>query len=141
MEIDISMCSFCLKIRGFKSISRRLGYACDTNSPREPSLSRGCSAGTARPRRSSGMAGRWKLSAGRAKERKARGAVRERNEAMLILLEAELSLLMAFGESEISNVKETFTSNRFVIWRHCHSETSRSDLGLSRGCIEVQRAS
>ena len=42
----------------------------------DPSLSRGCSAGSANPRRNSGAAGRCTLSAGRAEERRAREAAR-----------------------------------------------------------------
>jgi hypothetical protein len=49
----------------------------------EPNLSRGCSAGSARPRRSSGVAlGRWKLSAGRGVDRRAREAARGRKVAI-----------------------------------------------------------
>lgn len=54
----------------------------------DPSLSRGCSAGSANPRRNSGAAGRCTLSAGRAEERRAREAARGKKEAIVKFVRA-----------------------------------------------------
>ena len=49
----------------------------------DPNLNRGCSAGSAIPRRSSGAAGRCTRRAGRAEARRAREAARGKNEAIV----------------------------------------------------------
>lgn len=59
------------------------------DAPTDPNLNRGCSAGSASPRRSSGAVGRWKVNVGRAEERRAREAARGREEAIVGMLEPE----------------------------------------------------
>jgi hypothetical protein len=85
VEIDVALCSLCMEVGRCSiqsvrhSLSSRSSYI-----PTDPSLNRGCSAGSVSPRLNRGAAGRWKLSVGRAAERRAREAARGRNEAILM---------------------------------------------------------
>lgn len=62
----------------------------------DPSLRRGCSAGSAYPRRTSGVTGRCTRNTGRAEERRAREAARGRNEAIVMIAEFNETPNMSF---------------------------------------------
>jgi hypothetical protein len=82
----VSMSSLRLEVRRYaQSVSFILLFLIflKHDIPMDPSLSRGCSAGSASPRRNSGAAGRCTLRAGRAEERRAREAARGKNEAIV----------------------------------------------------------
>lgn len=64
--------------------------------PVDPSLRRGCSAGSAYPRRRSGATGRCTRNAGRAEQRRAREAARGRNEAIAKIVEYDEMLDVSF---------------------------------------------
>lgn len=83
---DIAMGGFCLEVWSWRQlVSIRIAVRRFDISqvPMDPSLRRGCSAGIAYPRRSSGVTGRCARSTGRADERRAREAARGRNEAIV----------------------------------------------------------
>jgi len=69
----------------------------------DPSLSRGCSVGSAIPRRSSGAAGRCTRRAGRAEARRAREAARGKNEAIVRFSEYDQVSKMCSGALEGSS--------------------------------------
>jgi hypothetical protein len=85
VEVEVAVGCFCLKVRCCSICSSATSSQSSIYfAPVEPSLKRGCSAGSARPRRSSGAAlGCWRRSVGRAAERRAREAARGRKEAIL----------------------------------------------------------
>lgn len=83
------MCCLCLEVGRCRQVSWKAAVTPTCSIPTEPSLNRGCSAGTASPRRSSGAAaGRWKLNTGRAPARRAREAARGTKDAAILRFRA-----------------------------------------------------
>lgn len=80
------MGSFCLEVWSWGqwvSIVITIKRFAKSQVPIDPSLRRGCSAGSAYPRLSSGVIGRCARSTGRAEECRAREAARGKNEAIV----------------------------------------------------------
>jgi hypothetical protein len=96
--------------------------------PSEPSLNRGCSAGSAIPRQSSGAAGRWKLSVGRAEERRAREAARGRNEAIVEFVEYSRTLKASCQalNGVVQRRQWRLVNRDFLGWRHLSDQRVQS---------------
>lgn len=120
VEVHVAMGSLRLEIwRYIQSALLSEPSLSTLNIPIEPNLSLGCSAGSAIPRRSSGVAGRWNCNAGRAEERRAREAARGKKEAILSVPADELSVRRDSGVVvKASMAAKCISKSKFWEWRH-----------------------
>jgi len=99
MEVDVAVRRLCLEVGRCFFCQPYLLQLLQYYVPTDPNLNRGCSAGSASPRRNSGVAGRWKLRVGRAAERSAREAARGKNKDILQVVVVEVRINNGFSNA------------------------------------------